>query len=202
MGDISSRTDLLDHVPPAGAALDRQLHWTAVRSRSEVLAQPTTEPGPVRRRDPTTPVLSGLAHNRVEGDLGAMQIEPTYDAHEGPPRCSSRDGKQQVRLFPRRLLPRSCPRQGSESSGQGSKPSSPQPQRPRCDRRLTPTLPKRSTRQQWTRREGGRPQPAPARRPRSARTNGPLPSCQPHPAATQPERSHRPVATTLSHMGC
>ena len=80
--------DLLDHVPPTGAALHRHRHRLPVGATSDVVAQPAPEPFPVGLPHPAPPHLPRLRLHRVEGDLLTMQIQATYHAHRGPP-CSS-----------------------------------------------------------------------------------------------------------------
>ncbi len=63
------RLDLLDHIPPARAALHRQHHRPTVRPASHVLAKPTTEPLPVGLPDPAPPLLARLHLHSIESDL-------------------------------------------------------------------------------------------------------------------------------------
>jgi rifampicin phosphotransferase len=51
---------------PARAALHRQRHRPAVGSTSDVVAQPPTEPSPVRLPDPAPPLLARADLERVE----------------------------------------------------------------------------------------------------------------------------------------
>ena len=76
MGAVAGPLDLLDHEPPAGRALERELSLTAGELR-----QPGTHLGPRRRRDPTTPHLTRLAVERLVGDLPSMHIQRHYDFH-------------------------------------------------------------------------------------------------------------------------
>ncbi len=70
------RPAFLDHEPPPGAALHRQVHLPA----GEAL-QPTAERLPVRRADPATGNLAGSGVQDIESDLLPVQIQPTYDRH-------------------------------------------------------------------------------------------------------------------------
>ena len=83
------RGDLLDHEPPARAALDRDLHRPAVRSGGQLVSQPLAEPIPVRLPPPASPLLARLHLHRIERDLPAVQIQATYHLHSGPPRSRS-----------------------------------------------------------------------------------------------------------------
>jgi len=56
--------DLLHHVTPPGAALQRQRHRAAPRPASQVAAQPPPEPSPIGLPDPVPPLLARV-------DLGA-----------------------------------------------------------------------------------------------------------------------------------
>jgi hypothetical protein len=67
---------LLDHIAPARAALHCQSHPVAVGPRSDLDAQPTTEPLAVRLPDPALPQLARVELERLECDLPTMQIEP------------------------------------------------------------------------------------------------------------------------------
>jgi len=78
------RLALLDHEPPAGAALHSQIDGPVLET-----GQPAPERLPIGRCDP-----AALAHTRrrvhhVERDLLPVQIQPTYDRHLGPPRAPS-----------------------------------------------------------------------------------------------------------------
>src|SRR5438445_6100565 len=92
MGLEARGCDLLDHIAPARTALHRHRHWLGVCPRSELLGQPAPEPDPVGLPDPATPHLARFYLQPVEGDLAAMQTEPNYHAHQGPP-CSSNQDK-------------------------------------------------------------------------------------------------------------
>jgi hypothetical protein len=76
MGAVAGAVDLLDHEPPAGRPLKRELGLT-VRE----LAQPGTHLGPRRRRDPTAAQLTGLSVKCLESDLVSVHIQRHYDPH-------------------------------------------------------------------------------------------------------------------------
>ena len=67
---------LLDHEPPPGAALHRQLHVLAGQFR-----QPAAEQLPIRRADPAPAHLAGDGVQHIERDLLPVQIQPAYDRH-------------------------------------------------------------------------------------------------------------------------
>ena len=81
--------DLLDHVPPPGAALHRHRHRLPAGATGDVATQPTPEPLPVGLPHPAPPHLARLRLHGVERDLLTMQIQATYHAHRGPPWPSS-----------------------------------------------------------------------------------------------------------------
>ena len=82
MRDKPRGGDLFDHVTPARAPFHRDVDAVATRSRGELVAQPTTEPLPVRRPDSSSPRVAGVEHQRVESDLPSVQIQPTYHRHQ------------------------------------------------------------------------------------------------------------------------
>src|SRR5688572_15273471 len=84
------RLDLLHHIAPTSAALHRHRHRPPLGPARHVVAQPAPEPLPIRLPDPAPPLLARVDLERIERDLPSMQIQPTYDRHQGPP-CSSTD---------------------------------------------------------------------------------------------------------------
>jgi hypothetical protein len=83
------RGDLLDDIPPTGAALDRQRDRATSRSWRDVVAQPPPEPLPVGLPEPAPPRIAGLHIECIERDLPSVQIQPTYHRHQGPPRSNT-----------------------------------------------------------------------------------------------------------------
>jgi hypothetical protein len=81
--------NLLDDIPPPGAALHRQRRPVG-GPRRQLVSQPPPEPLTVGLPDAAAPHLAAVDLQRVERDLTAMQIQPTYHAHPEPP-WSSRD---------------------------------------------------------------------------------------------------------------
>jgi hypothetical protein len=80
--------ELLDHVPPAGAALQRERG----RLAGELL-QPTPQVLPAGRGELALPLLAGVDVDPVVGDLPSVHVQPAYDAHRdllrAPPRWLS-----------------------------------------------------------------------------------------------------------------
>jgi len=72
MGDQPGRLELLDHEPPAGAALHREPAAGAGQ-----LTQPGPHARPGRWRDATAAGLATVAIHPVEGDLGSVHVQPT-----------------------------------------------------------------------------------------------------------------------------
>jgi hypothetical protein len=70
------RLELLDHQPPPGAALHRDV--AATRGQ---LAQPPSQPLAGGRGDLPPPGLTGLPVDPVEGALPAMHVKRSYDHH-------------------------------------------------------------------------------------------------------------------------
>ena len=86
------RLTLLGDEPPAGAALDHQIHLP-----TSELDQPVTKARPRRRRQPAPPRLTRHHVHPVESDLSAMNVAATYDPHRDllehhpeQPACHSR----------------------------------------------------------------------------------------------------------------
>ena len=77
------RRQLLDHIPPTGATLDRHRHRALAGAGANVVIQPAAEPLPIRLPNPAPPHLP--IDRRVERDLTSMQIEAAYHRHPGPP---------------------------------------------------------------------------------------------------------------------
>jgi hypothetical protein len=73
---VAGALDLLDHEPPAGRPLDRNLD----RVTGE-LRQPRAQLRPRRWRDPTATQLTRLLVKRFERDLASMHIQRYYDPH-------------------------------------------------------------------------------------------------------------------------
>ena len=70
---------LLGHVPPAGAALHRELHiLNAVEP-----GQPVRQVLPVGRGDPAPLPPAGLLLDVIERQLLSVDIHPAYDRHQG-----------------------------------------------------------------------------------------------------------------------
>src|ERR1019366_5534717 len=81
----------------------------------------------------------------------------------------------------------------------------PPPRRPRCHRRLTPTLPDQSSDQQCRRRERGPTRRRGTRCAQPACLNAPVPSRTPSPILPPPERAPRRLPRRMSpasHMEC
>src|SRR5439155_10239112 len=75
--DKAGPLHLLGHDPPAGAALQPQVHLCL----GTELLQPAPHPGSTRLGDPAPPQLPTLGVAPLERDLRAMNIQPTYDRH-------------------------------------------------------------------------------------------------------------------------
>ncbi len=70
------RHQLLDDVPPPGAALDRKLDGDPGK-----LGQPGPQPLPVGGEDPPPADLAGLGVDVVESDLLPVHVQAAYDCH-------------------------------------------------------------------------------------------------------------------------
>ncbi|WP_448628807.1 hypothetical protein [Geodermatophilus sp. URMC 64] len=70
---------LLDHEPPAGAALDRERRRRA--RPGEQMLQPAAQQHPVGRSDSSVPGLAAALVEVVKGDLPPVDVEPAYDPH-------------------------------------------------------------------------------------------------------------------------
>src|SRR5215204_1332710 len=68
--------ELLDHIPPAGAALQRERGLPAGE-----LLQPHPQVLTVGRGALAALALAAVAVDPVEGDLAAVHVKPTYDSH-------------------------------------------------------------------------------------------------------------------------
>jgi hypothetical protein len=80
LGQVRGDPDPLqffDHIPPAGAALQREGHLLPV---GEAL-QPGAQLQAVGGNDPAGGHLPGVLIQVVEGQLPTMQIQPAYDGH-------------------------------------------------------------------------------------------------------------------------
>jgi len=80
LGDMrrhTGRGQLLGHVPPAGASLQRELHVVAGGEPH----QPGPQVHPVGRGDLTALHLPGHRVEIVESQLLPVDIEPAYDGH-------------------------------------------------------------------------------------------------------------------------
>jgi hypothetical protein len=73
---------LLDHEPPAGRRLERDLKLPATKT-SEQLPHRRA----IRRRYTRALHLAGLSVDPLAGDLSSMLIKSHYDAHSGPPQA-------------------------------------------------------------------------------------------------------------------
>jgi len=78
MHDRSDPPQLLNHEPPAGRRLQRDLELLA----TEPLTEPA-HPGTVRRRDPRPTHLTSLSVQPLRSDLRSMLIKSHYDAIRG-----------------------------------------------------------------------------------------------------------------------
>jgi hypothetical protein len=76
MGGVAGPLDLLDHEPPTGRPVEREVGLTAGE-----LFQPRAHLGPRRRRDPTAPHLTRITVERLVGDLVSMHIQRHYHPH-------------------------------------------------------------------------------------------------------------------------
>jgi hypothetical protein len=79
---------LLDHAPPAGAALQREVDLIQPGEPGQPLAQVL----PVGGDHPAPLQLPGASVQVLERELAAVHIECAYDAHEGPPRAPTEIG--------------------------------------------------------------------------------------------------------------
>jgi hypothetical protein len=73
----AGRGQLLGHIPPPGAPLDRERDVTAAGEPG----QPGPQVLPVRRADLAAPHLPGGGIEVVESDLLPVDIQPAYDGH-------------------------------------------------------------------------------------------------------------------------
>jgi hypothetical protein len=73
----AGRGQLLDHVPPPGAPLDRERDVLAAGEPR----QPGAQVRPVGRGELATAYLPGRGVEVVEGDLCPVDIQPAYDGH-------------------------------------------------------------------------------------------------------------------------
>src|SRR5947209_20036847 len=85
MRAVAGPLNLLDHKPPAGRPLERELGLTAGEP-----SQPGTHLSPRRRRDPAAPHLTSITVERLVGDLVSMHIQRHYDPPSRPPRAPSK----------------------------------------------------------------------------------------------------------------
>jgi hypothetical protein len=69
--------EFLDHEPPAGRCLQRNLEIGALKPRQE-----PTDPGTVSRRDPRARHLTGDRVDPLRRDLRAMLIHPHHQRHQ------------------------------------------------------------------------------------------------------------------------
>jgi hypothetical protein len=76
MRHASGPYQLLNHIPPAGAPLHRELDPHAA---GEPLRQPHGQMCPVRGPDLPPLQPAGASVDTVEGDLLPVNVEPTYD---------------------------------------------------------------------------------------------------------------------------
>jgi hypothetical protein len=81
VGFEPGRLDLLDHVPPTGAALDGDRDLAVAGAGTDLVLEPSAKSVTIRLPKPAPPDLARLDLEGVEGDLAAMQIEPTYHRH-------------------------------------------------------------------------------------------------------------------------
>src|SRR5579872_4935034 len=85
LGQMHDRTHppaLLDHEPPAGRRLKRDLEL--------LTGEPLQEPAhasTISRHHPRALHLARLALQPIGGDLRSMLIKSHYDAHSGPPQA-------------------------------------------------------------------------------------------------------------------
>jgi hypothetical protein len=85
LGQMHARADaaqLLDHEPPPGRRLQRDLKLPATETRHELPHR-----GAIRRRYTRALHLAGLGIDPLAGDLPSMLVKSHYDAHQGPPQA-------------------------------------------------------------------------------------------------------------------
>src|SRR5205807_7353144 len=75
-------TQLLDHEPPAGRRLERDLQLLAAETLKEL-----PHGGAVRRRHAGALHLASFGIEPLTGDLSSMLVKSHYDAHSGPPQA-------------------------------------------------------------------------------------------------------------------
>jgi hypothetical protein len=78
MRAMAGALDLLDHEPPTGRPLKRELRLAAVEP-----TEPLAHVGSRSRRDPTPLHLARLPVERLVGDLLPVHIQRHYDPHRG-----------------------------------------------------------------------------------------------------------------------
>jgi hypothetical protein len=76
MRAVTGPLDLLDHEPPAGRPLDRELG-----AAFSELSQPATHFGPRGWRNPTAAQLTRVTVEQLVRDLASMHIQRHYDPH-------------------------------------------------------------------------------------------------------------------------
>ena len=95
---------LLDHKPPTGASLHRQIDRLAFET-----GQPASKRLPISRGDPAPLIHARRRVHHVERDLLSVQIQPTYDRHLGPPRAPSGTHRSVPHGTDRAPAPREAP---------------------------------------------------------------------------------------------
>ena len=93
--DDPRRRQLLHHIPPPGAALQREMDVVLAGEPG----QPPPQMLPVSGGNPAPLYLPGRGLKKVEGQLAAVHVKRAYDGHEGPPRAP-------VKNWDRDLLPK------------------------------------------------------------------------------------------------
>src|SRR5262249_6648604 len=87
---------LLRHIPPPGAPLQREMHVLLAGEPG----QPGTQMLPVSRDHPAPLQLARASVQVLEGQLAAVNLKRPYDAHEGPPRAPTELGQGPCSLSP------------------------------------------------------------------------------------------------------
>src|SRR5688572_1397500 len=81
--DLSAdRLELLDHEPPPGCRLQRNLELLAAETASE-----PAHTGAICRSDPPPRHLARPGIQPIRGDLRSVLVESHYDRHAGPPQA-------------------------------------------------------------------------------------------------------------------
>jgi len=194
MRDKPRGGDLFDHVAPARAPFHRDVDRSPrARGASSSLNQRRNRS---RSGDQTRPrhasPVSG--QERVEGDLPSVQIQPTYHRHQDL-LVAALDWTDPI-VVEGVLV--AIDVAGSGSSGQGSKPAGLPTTDARCDRCLTPTMPKLPQLQHCANREGRHGEPPLGPVHHRTRPQFALPCCTPRAI----ELVHQAPTRAPPHMRC